>query len=394
MKSMKEAKRLKIAVWWCFPCKATSGIFRELANFIEVDVDVFLLDGMSENRARLGWHFPDYGNAQVLSFPEGRNHRKSFIANVDVSNYDIHLLNSIYTFEEFNILADRLIKEKIPFGVMTEATFNGFSGIKKYLKHIYTRFILPVRTRRRAQKSSFVMCLSGSSKHAIRNLMAQGFPKKIIFPFAYFLEEISTKEPRSGASESLKLLCTGYLTPNKGQHILIDALDRVFQATESSKVDLVITGFGPSETHLKKLVSEKRLEDRITFAGPVSNEELIRLYGWADILIAPGIEEPWGIRINEALQMGLPVVASDRIGASELVRHANAGKIFESGNSEALQDVIMEIIDNPRVVSEWQRNALTYRPRIHPSSAAQYLFAVILTTLDGTEVIPEPRWLV
>lgn len=390
---MKETKRLKVAVWWCFPCKAIAGVFRELANFADVDVDVFLLHGMSENRARLGWHFPDYGKAQVRRFPEGRNHRKSFVTNVDISNYDIHLLNSIYKFEVFNILADRLIKEKIPFGVMTEASFNGFSGIKKYLKKIYTRFLLPVRTRRRASKSSFVMCLSGSSKYATRSLIAQGFLQKNIFPFAYFLEEISTREPRNSALQSLRMLCTGYLTPNKGQHILIDALAGVFQAIDSRKVDLVITGFGPSETRLRKLVAENRIEDRVTFAGPVSNDELIKLYNWADILVAPGIEEPWGIRINEAIQMGLAVITSDRIGASELVRHAKAGKLFESGNSEALQDAIMEIIQNPLVVSEWQRNALAYRHRIHPLSAAQYLLSIILATLNGTKVMPEPRWL-
>jgi glycosyltransferase involved in cell wall biosynthesis len=76
---------------------------------------------------------------------------------------------------------------------------------------------------------------------------------------------------------------------------------------------------------------------------PVSAIELRDLYGAADVLVVPSIatrtfREPWGLVVNEAMNQGLPVIASDAVGAAAggLVRDGHNGAIVPAGEAIAL----------------------------------------------------------
>lgn len=70
--------------------------------------------------------------------------------------------------------------------------------------------------------------------------------------------------------------------------------------------------------------------------GKASDEEMARLYGWADVFVACGLCEPWGMRVNDAIHAGLPVVVSDGMGARWLVDQFGCGCVYPAGDAEAL----------------------------------------------------------
>ena len=76
---------------------------------------------------------------------------------------------------------------------------------------------------------------------------------------------------------------------------------------------------------------------------PVSPVELRNLYGASEVLVLPSIptatfREPWGLVVNEAMCQGLPVIATDAVGAAAggLVRDGRNGLVVPAGDSARL----------------------------------------------------------
>jgi glycosyltransferase involved in cell wall biosynthesis len=77
--------------------------------------------------------------------------------------------------------------------------------------------------------------------------------------------------------------------------------------------------------------------------GPLSPDQLRDAYAASDVLVVPSVatatfREPWGLVVNEAMNAGLTVVASDAVGAAAggLVRDGHNGLIVPAGDSGAL----------------------------------------------------------
>ncbi len=77
--------------------------------------------------------------------------------------------------------------------------------------------------------------------------------------------------------------------------------------------------------------------------GAVDPIELRNVYAACDVLVLPSIatrtfREPWGLVVNEAMNRGLPVIASDAVGAAAggLVRDEANGLVVAAGDSDAL----------------------------------------------------------
>ena len=65
-----------------------------------------------------------------------------------------------------------------------------------------------------------------------------------------------------------------------------------------------------------------------------------RLYEWADVFVACGLCEPWGMRVSDAIHAGLPVVVSNGMGASWLVEQFGCGCVYEKGKARQLADCL------------------------------------------------------
>jgi glycosyltransferase involved in cell wall biosynthesis len=154
-----------------------------------------------------------------------------------------------------------------------------------------------------------------------------------------------------------------------------------------------ITGYGPEKEKLERFISEKGMMEQVKLLGVLDKSELWQLQADADIFVAPGYEESWGIRINEALQSGCPVVFSDRIGAAELVVASGGGATFPAGSKGSLEQVLEDLLIHPDKLIEMKRRVAAYREKIHPRIAAQYLCSVISHSLDNDSKPGTPVWL-
>lgn len=94
---------------------------------------------------------------------------------------------------------------------------------------------------------------------------------------------------------------------------------RAFAALGDTPRQLRICGDGPLRGDLEELAGELGIADRTIMLGSVSQEVVAREMAAALCLLLPSVEEQWGLVINEALAFGLPLIASENVGAKDLL---------------------------------------------------------------------------
>jgi glycosyltransferase involved in cell wall biosynthesis len=141
---------------------------------------------------------------------------------------------------------------------------------------------------------------------------------------------------REEKRERVFLFC-GSLIPRKGVDLVASAFARLGEAN----VRLRIVGDGPlRESLMQKLAAVK---ERVEFVGFRDWHELPREYAAADVLCVPSRYDGWGLVVPEGLAAGLPVIATDRMGAAlEFVRTGKNGWLIPAGDEEALLRALRE----------------------------------------------------
>lgn len=124
-----------------------------------------------------------------------------------------------------------------------------------------------------------------------------------------------------------RLVCVAAVTPRKGQHRLVEALATVADLPWSCAL---VGGLGHDPeyvAHLRGLIREHGLEDRLELTGPQSGAALDASYAAADLMVLTSYAETYGMAVTEALARGIPVLATDVGGLPEAVGRAPDGGV-------------------------------------------------------------------
>lgn len=141
-----------------------------------------------------------------------------------------------------------------------------------------------------------------------------------------------------GSSARLFLFC-GSLSLRKGVDLVARAFVRLVR--EFPDVRLRVVGDGELRDWLWRTLQP--VSDRVEFTGFVPWDQLPRIYADADVLCVPSRYDGWGLVVPEGLAAGLPVIASDRMGAAlDLIRSGVNGWLVQAGDEEAVFSAMRE----------------------------------------------------
>lgn len=129
---------------------------------------------------------------------------------------------------------------------------------------------------------------------------------------------------------------------NKGARYLLEALGLL-----RGKLDFHLTLVDRPREALElapRLVAELGLEDRVTFSGRVSREELLRLYNRSELLVSPSLYEGFGLPAAEAMACGVPVVATTAGAFPEVIDDGVTGLLVRPADAAALADAIARLM--------------------------------------------------
>jgi len=138
-----------------------------------------------------------------------------------------------------------------------------------------------------------------------------------------------------------RVLFVGRLTTEKNIDVVLRA---VAQLDPALHVTFDIVGGGDQRKHLEQLTHQLGIEDRVTFHGHTSEEQLRDLYSRASVFAIASTAELQSIATMEAMASGLPVVAADAVALPHLVHDGENGYLFEPGNADELAARLTDVL--------------------------------------------------
>jgi L-malate glycosyltransferase len=177
-----------------------------------------------------------------------------------------------------------------------------------------------------------------------------GFRRRVILP-GY--DGVSIERVRSQADhvrmpfEDRHFIFVGRFVAKKNLVELVEAYSVYVQNAKGRPRKLVLVGSGPLEQELRTRVDDLGLGPLVEFPGFLQSPQVSNLLASAIALVLVSTVEQWGLVVNEALALGLPVIVSTQVGARDaLVRNLVNGYIVETGSVLGFARAFEEVATN------------------------------------------------
>ncbi len=177
----------------------------------------------------------------------------------------------------------------------------------------------------------------------------------------------SLREKLSIAKSDYVFLYIGQLITRKGIRDLLSAF-----SSQTAHIKLMVIGTGPLD-HLVKEAQVATKPGQITYLPHLEYFELPQYYVMSDCLILPSHEEVWGLVVNEALASGVPVIASDAVGATDdLIFNGKTGYTYEAKNISSLLNRMKQVVSRGETMKE---ASIAVAMKTHPKTMAIHTFS-------------------
>jgi glycosyltransferase involved in cell wall biosynthesis len=275
-----------------------------------------------------------------------------------------------------------------PYVLMPHGMLDPYSlSVKALKKGIYLRFF-ESRNMARAQR----MIYTTSEEERLAALAGLPLPPGELVPLGARASFASSDHLRSRFLEKFprakgrrKLLFLGRLHPKKGIDRILKALQDVKQSAPS--VLLVVAGTGEAHytRQLRQLVSSLALDDHVLFTGRVDGELKWACFAAAELFLLPSRQENFAITVAEAMQMGVPVIITDKVNTWPYVEEAGAGLVLADRDisvllPKAIGTLLMDGTARARMTAQGSRYA---RERLTWQASAQRLLACYNQVISG-----------
>ncbi len=146
-------------------------------------------------------------------------------------------------------------------------------------------------------------------------------------------------DPPRGGPEPLRIGTVGSLTPVKNQALLV----RACAALSASGVAwrLHLAGDGPEHARLRNLAERLGAADRVLFEGQI--DDIPRFLQSLDVFVLPSSSEAHPNALLEAMACGLPCIATDVGGVSEILGSGAFGRVVRPHDLDALRHALKDL---------------------------------------------------
>lgn len=176
---------------------------------------------------------------------------------------------------------------------------------------------------------------------------------------------VPRREINCGENDQI-ILCVGRLTQQKSPLDVVDAFDKLRQLDPVGYQHrkLVFVGDGPLMSAMQKLIRDKQLKDHVHLLGWRS--DVASVMKAATMLVVASKWEGLPNVVLEAQAARLPVIASAVDGCQEIIEDGITGRLFPTGDPEALASVLREMLgfgEGENTAAEQMRSRLALSAR-------------------------------
>jgi glycosyltransferase involved in cell wall biosynthesis len=199
------------------------------------------------------------------------------------------------------------------------------------------RFVRLTLERWLYQKCDQLIALTETDAEDIKRLYGEDLP---VVVEANSIDVSCLKPPvglKYGENE-FAFVCIARFDFQKGQDILVKAIDLVQKELRASGKRAILIGGGATLEETKRFVDEKGIADLVEFAGEISDAGVYMACG--KVLIAPSRWEGMPYLLLEAVARGRHIIASDCPGNRDVVKNYAQATLFPVEDSIALAGLL------------------------------------------------------
>lgn len=148
----------------------------------------------------------------------------------------------------------------------------------------------------------------------------------------------------------------GRITVDKGCRELLSAFRAMVEAGRDGKLMIV----GPVDEDCgvdKELIAWANASERVILTGSVPGEEMKKYYSAMDVLVHPTYREGFGMVLQEAGALGLPIITTKIPGASEVFADGESVRLVEARNQNQLKEAMLELLSRREWAAQLGRQA-------------------------------------
>ena len=207
------------------------------------------------------------------------------------------------------------------------------------------------------QHAAFIVAISHFATGQIIRLAGVAAMDKIIRVRCGVDPETYLPSPRTASfsQKPFRIVCTGRLTPTKGQALLLRACAQL--AAEKQNFECILIGTGEEFQNHTATIKELGLEARVRLTGALPQEGVRQHLTEADLFVLPSFAEGVPVVLMEAMSMGIPCVSTRVGGIAELIENDVNGWLIHSGDVQGLTDTLRQAINGTDRLPELGRAA-------------------------------------
>ncbi len=185
------------------------------------------------------------------------------------------------------------------------------------------------------------------------------------------VEAFADASAEASDDERPRILFVGRISPEKGLHVLLEALVQVRRAhpqvvleivgaaapcpreilvdlSDDPRVRALARFYGQQgyHEHLQAEIERLDLADHVVFTGFFPHTRIAERYAAADVLVNPSLSEAFGMSLAEAMAAGLPCVATRVGGMPEVMAEDETGLLVPPDDPAALAAALIELLND------------------------------------------------
>lgn len=322
---------------------------------------------ITQERRNLGWGYdqePEY----VCHYSLEKEQAEEILSKADVV---------IAGSAPESLVRKCILRGQLVFRYLERPLKNGFEPLKYIPRLIRWHFRNP------SLKPIYLLCASG---YTAGDYAKFGLFRDKAFRWGYFPEtkKYDSIESVMEKKKPASLLWVGrfldWKHPDDAIAVAAALRDEGYSFTMS------MIGTGPMEQTLREMIQRKGMEDCVYLLGSMTPEMVRRNMEESEIfLVTSDRREGWGAVLNEAMNSGCAVVASDAVGAAPfLVKDGENGCVYHSGNIGELYRKVKSLLENTNQTKQLGTSAyMTIINYWNGGIAAQRLLCLIGELMKG-----------
>ena len=362
---------LKLIFWQNIISPHQIAFIREVSRFYNI---ILIVDEIQDSlRKNDGWDIPNVSFAKIYIKPN-----IEFISKLFENKRDVHVFSGIDAYPIVKIGFDMALKNNANIGLLSEPMdWVGIKGKLRFIKGL-------IQQIKYSSKIDFILAIGIKGRWWFQKI---GYSSKIIFDFGYFIEVDKRLLITESEVVRKKIIYIGRINNNKGVFDLLGAAKQIIDQFEV----LEIYGRGEKLDVLNKELAKSVYKGKVVYCGLMANDHVLNKINESKLLVIPSKgKDGWGVVVNEALLLGVPVIASTNVGSSYLLDGKYSGEIVKPNDINLLSITISKWLK--KNIDKKELSLFT-KSKISPKVAAQYFKEILYFVYFKTENRPVAPWL-